>query len=197
MDADFQIVRSATIPSAQPLTDSLNSTRRKTPPWLKQIVQAVTAAVLAILSYYLISHYLVQSVQVVGSSMSPTLHDSEHYLLNRWVFHFRNPQRGDIVVIRDPEAHCYSVKRIVGLPGDSIELRATDLHDSRVYINNQKLNEPYLSSNISTWPIGTNTAELVLEGNKFYVLGDNRGNSADSRIYRGVARDNIIGLLVR
>jgi signal peptidase I len=192
MDADFQIVRSATIPSAQPLTDSLNSTRRKTPPWLKQIVQAITAAALAILSYYLISHYLVQSVQVVGSSMSPTLHDSEHYLLNRWVYHFRNPQRGDIVVIRDPEAHCYSVKRIVGLPGDAINLK-----NSHVYINNKKLAEPYLGSDVCTWPIGTNTAELVLEGNKFYVLGDNRGNSADSRIYHGVPRENVIGMLVR
>ena len=150
------------------------------------------AAALAILCYYLISHYLVQSVQVVGSSMSPTLHDSEHYLLNRWVYHFRNPQRRDIVVIRDPEAHCYSVKRIVGLPGDAI-----DLKNGHVYINNEQLPEPYLNPSICTWPLGTNTAELVLEGDKFYVLGDNRGNSADSRVYRGVPRENIIGMLVR
>ena len=191
MDADFQIVRAASIPSAQPLSDSLTSTRRKS-PWLKQILQAVAAAALAILSYYLISHYLVQSVQVVGSSMVPTLHDSEHYLLNRWVYHFRNPQRTDIVVLRDPAVGCFSVKRVIGLPGDAISLKA-----GFVYVNGKKLDEPYLNSSMApTFPIGTNT-ELKLCSNDFYVLGDNRMNSADSRVYGKVPRANIIGLLVR
>lgn len=191
MDADLQIVRSATLPSAQPIAGSLTSTRRKSPPWLKQIVQAVLAAALAIVSYYLISNYLVQSVQVVGTSMMPTLHDSDHYLLNRWVYHFRKPQRNDIVVLQDPQVGCYSVKRIVGLPGDLISIQ-----DGNVYINHKKLPEPYLPAGTFTGPIGTNKTEMVLEGNKFYVLGDNRGNSADSRVYQGVPRANIIGMLV-
>src|ERR1051326_7582380 len=67
--------------------------------WFKRLVECVLAAALAFASYYFISHYFVQSVQVVGSSMVPTLHDSEHYLLNRWIYHFRTPQRRDVVVI--------------------------------------------------------------------------------------------------
>lgn len=98
------------------------------------------------------------------------------------------------MVIRDPQVGCYSVKRIVGLPGESIELK-----NSHVYINQNKfpLPEPYLAPDTFTFPIGTNRTELVLEGDKFYVLGDNRPNSADSRVYRGVPRANIIGMLVR
>src|SRR3954471_878382 len=137
MDADFQIVRSTTIPTTEPLTGSLTSTRRKTPQWFKQIFQALVAAGLAILSYYLISHYLVQSVQVVGTSMVPTLRNSEHYLLNRWVYHFRTPQRYDIVVIRDPKVDCFSVKRIIGLPGDRIDLKG-----GAVFLNGKQLQEP-------------------------------------------------------
>ena len=59
-------------------------------------------AACALLSYYLISHYLVQSVRVIGMSMVPTLHDSQLYLLNRWVLHVRAPARSEIVVLRDP-----------------------------------------------------------------------------------------------
>src|ERR1051325_11579164 len=114
MDAEVQIARTTTIPRDPSLAGSYGRTRRKT-PWLKQVVQALIAAGLAITCYYFISHYLVQSVQVVGNSMVPTLHNSDHYLLNRWVYHFRTPQRSDIVVIRDPAAGCYSVKRIIGL----------------------------------------------------------------------------------
>src|SRR5689334_2464113 len=69
--------------------------------FLRHIGQGVMIAVLAVVSYLIVSHYFVQSVKVVGLSMSPTLVDSDTYLLNRWVFHIRNPRSTDIVVIRD------------------------------------------------------------------------------------------------
>ena len=192
MDAEVQIARSTTIPRTQSLTGSYSQTRKKT-PWLKQITQALVAAGLAIACYYVISHYLVQSVQVVGSSMVPTLHNSEHYLLNRWVYHFRTPQRSDIVVIRDPAAGCYSVKRIVGLPGDSIYLK-----DGFVFLNGRKLNEPYLAPNTPTFAMGHAKDQFITCGkDKYYLLGDNRMNSADSRVYDAVPRRNIIGMLVQ
>src|SRR2546423_7030529 len=123
MDVEMQIVPATPLPAEDVSAPSIAKVRRKSSPWLKQTLQALVAAALALLSYYLISHYLVQSVQVVGSSMVPTLHDSEHYLLNRWVYHFRNPQRSDVVVIRDPAAGCFSVKRIIAVSGDSIYLK--------------------------------------------------------------------------
>jgi signal peptidase I len=191
MDAEVQIARS-TISETQSLTGSYSRTRRKT-PWLKQVSQALVAAGLAIACYYLISHYLVQSVQVVGSSMIPTLHNSEHYLLNRWVYHFRTPQRSDIVVIRDTAAGCYSVKRIIGIPGDSIYLK-----DGFVFLNGRKLNEPYLLPNMPTFAMGHGKDQFITCGkDKYYILGDNRMNSADSRVYDAVPRKNIIGMLVQ
>ncbi len=193
MDAEMQIARTTALPAEDSLTPSLAKARRKPAPWFKQISQAFIAAALAIASYYLISHYLVQSVQVVGSSMVPTLHDSEHYLLNRWVYHFRNPQRLDVVVIRDPAAGCFSVKRIIGLPGDSIFLK-----DGSVFLNGHKLNEPYLEPNTPTFACGHAKNQLIVCGeDRFYLLGDNRMNSADSRVYQAVPRGNIIGMLVQ
>jgi len=190
MDAELQLTE-ATIQTDQPLAGSLTRTRRKSPSGLKQILQAVIAAVLAVFSYYVISHYLVQSVQVVGNSMVPTLHNSEHYLLNRWVYHFRSPQRSDVVVIRDPAAGCYSVKRIIAAPGDYIYLK-----DGFVFLNGHKLNEPYLEPNTPTFAYGKSKDQLIMCGpDQFYLLGDNRMNSADSRVYSAVNRRSIVGML--
>ena len=192
MDAELQLTEATTIQTEQPLAGSLTRTRRKSPSGLKQILQAIAAAVLALFSYYLISHYLVQSVQVVGNSMVPTLHNSEHYLLNRWVYHFRSPQRSDVVVIRDPVAGCYSVKRVIGVPGDSIYLK-----DGFVFVNGHKLNEPYLEPSMPTFGYGKDRDQFIPCGDKFYLLGDNRLNSADSRVYGAVSRRNIVGMLVQ
>jgi len=193
MDAELQLTRETTIQTDQPLAGSLTRTRRKSPSGLKQILQALVAAGLAIVAYYLISHYLVQSVQVVGNSMVPTLHNSEHYLLNRWVYHFRDPQRLDVVVIRDPAAGCFSVKRVIGVPGDRIYFK-----DGFVFLNGNKLNEPYLEANMPTFTYGKAKEELIVCGpGYFYLLGDNRRNSADSRVYNAVPRQNIVGMLVQ
>jgi signal peptidase I len=159
---------------------------------LRQLFQCLVVACLGLTSYFIISTYFVQSVKVVGSSMLPTLHDSDHYLLNRWVYHFRSPSRQDIVVIRDPSAKCYSVKRIIGVGGDSVFLK-----DGAVYVNGKKLEEPYLPNHTPTYACGK-VQELITCGkDQFFLLGDNRMNSADSRIYGLVARQNILGMIVR
>jgi len=100
-----------------------------------------------LVSYFIISHFVLQSVQVVGESMAPTLYDSQQYLLNRWVYHFRAPRRTDVVVLRDPEEHGFAVKRIIAAAGDRVELKA-----GKVYVNGCRLSEPYLPPNTSTFP---------------------------------------------
>src|SRR5438132_730215 len=92
----------------------------KSRSWLQQILQCLAVTGFALASYFFISHCLFQTVQVVGVSMSPTLQDSDRYFVNRWIYHWRAPQRGDIVVIKDPTDGVYCVKRIVGLAGESI-----------------------------------------------------------------------------
>lgn len=160
---------------------------------LRQLFQCLIVASLGLSSYYVISNYFVQSVKVVGSSMLPTLHDSDHFLLNRWVYHFRDPSRQDIVVIRDPSAKCFSVKRIVGIAGDCIFIK-----DGAVYVNGTRLQEPYLLQGTPTYTSGKVQEQLVMCGkDQFFLLGDNRMNSADSRVYGPVSRQNILGMIVR
>lgn len=159
---------------------------------LWQVQQALAVALLAVGCYFLISHFLLQSVTVVGSSMIPTLANSDRYLLNRWIFHVRQPQRNEVVVIRDPADNGYSVKRIIGTGGDTISLR-----QGEVYLNGRKLIEPYLPQGTPTFGDSYKEEVYHLDAGYYFLLGDNRRNSVDSRSYGPVARKNILGLVVR
>ena len=147
---------------------------------------------MAVISYLVISHFFLQSVKVVGRSMVPTLYDSQHYLLNRWVYYVRPPQHSDIVVLRDPSDNGYSVKRVIAAPGDSIYLK-----NGEVYVNGCKLKETYLCPGTPTYTDSRYHDQLILCGkDQFFVLGDNRTNSIDSRNYGLVPRQNILGPIV-
>jgi signal peptidase I len=163
------------------------------PSFAQQLSQILLIGVLAAASYLIISHFLVESVRVVGESMNPTLHHAQRYLLNRWVFHLRPPHPGEIVVIRDPLDNGLSVKRIVGVAGDKILIK-----DGHVYLNDHLLKEPYLPTGTPTFS-GTYvpTQEFMCEKDQYLVLGDNRNNSLDSRAYGPIARQAILGLIVQ
>jgi signal peptidase I len=141
-------------------------------------------------SYFLITHFLLMGVEVKGASMSPTLRDGERYLLYRCTYLLRAPRQGEIVVIEDPEDHGLSVKRIVGLPDETIEVRTDGL-----YINSEKVSEPYLLSKYTLRPHYHPTEAIRLASNQYFVMGDNRNRSADSRVYGPVARNQILGVI--
>ncbi len=177
---------------SQTTTVGLPCSRTRARSLLWQLQQALLIGVLAFGCYFLISRFFVQSVTVVGMSMAPTLMQSERYLLNKWVFHVRAPQRSDVVVLRDPLDNGFSVKRIIGVGGDTVTLRR-----GTVYLNGAELSEPYLPSTTVTF--GTTFKEQVFRcpAGYYFVLGDNRKNSVDSRNYGPVRRENILGLVVR
>ncbi len=171
----------------------MSPVRKQTSSLAQQAIHLLTFLVLIFASYFAISHFLLQTVKVVGRSMGPTLYDSQHCLLNRWIYRVRAPQRSDIVVLRDPSDNGFSVKRIIAMPGDSVYLK-----DGNVYLNGCKLSEPYLASGTPTFANLGLKDQLILCGkDEYYVLGDNRQNSIDSRTYGAVPRRNLLGPIIR
>jgi signal peptidase I len=193
MSAQTPLLNSQSLSSGTALLNPPQQPKSHKSSVLRQLWQVLFVASLAMASYLLVSHYVVGSVKVVGVSMLPTLHDSERYLLNRWVFYLRSPHPNDVVVLRDPMDNGFSVKRIVARAGDSVYLK-----DGGLFINGRKLDEPYLKPGTPTFASGRHGEQLFQCGpDQFFVLGDNRNNSIDSRVYGPVPRRNILGLIVR
>jgi len=166
--------------------------------WLDQVQRLSCALLLSAASYVVARHCIVESVKVVGISMQPTLVDSGRYLVNKLVYLFRAPRVGDIVVIRDPIDGLLSVKRVIATPGDSI-----GFVNGSVVLNGVKLKEPYLQrrSVTSSESLPNTDAALVLKfhlcrPNEFFVLGDNRACSIDSRSYGPIRREDILGMVI-
>jgi signal peptidase I len=150
--------------------------------WLREILETIIPAVLVAL---LINLFLAQATWVYGQSMEPTLHTYQRLVIEKISYHLHPPRRGDVVVLKLPEpvTRDMLIKRVVGLPGETIEIR-----DGKVWINGVALTEKYLA--VST--LGSMAARVVPEGTVF-VLGDNRGQSNDSRYFGPVALDQIVG----
>ena len=164
--------------------------------WLVTIVVAV-AAVLAIKAW------VVNPYRIPSSSMEPTLHCavpqpgcaasfSDRVLANRFIYHFREPERGDIVVFETPpeaRARCGAegtfVKRLLGLPGDRIGVR-----DGFIYVNGRRLREPYLNPGQRDH---MSFRSRKVEAGHYFMVGDNRAQSCDSRFWGSVPRENLIG----
>lgn len=178
---------------------------RKSAWW--ELIETLLLALLIFLAV----RSVILNYRVDGSSMEPSLHDREMLIVNRreyfhidlnslvnWIpgvdlpgkhewYLFRPPQRGDIVVFTPPMGSSEPyIKRIIGLPGDEISI-----HDGSVYINGKRLDEPYLASSTS-WR-GMLDQPVIVEPDHVFVMGDNRNNSSDSRIFGSVPMSDIIG----
>jgi signal peptidase I len=148
---------------------------------------------LAALSFLFISHCVFQSVQVQGFSMYPTLLNTDIYWLNRFAYELHDPRPGDIVAIKDPSGVGFDVKRVIAIPTQSLFIR-----DGKVYVDGKVLRESYLSPLVHTYAYERKPDELVvLAPEQFFVMGDNRGNSCDSRTFGPIERQAILGRVIR
>ena len=153
--------------------------------WALVIVGAIVVA-------FLVKTFLVQAFQIPSPSMEPTLLEGDRVLVNKLSYDLHDVNRGDVIVFGRPAALQAGpndpedlIKRVIGLPGDTVQTR-----DGKVYVNDRELDEPYLPD--GTMTEGIEEPITVPEGH-LWMMGDNRGNSADSRVFGPISEDTIVG----
>jgi signal peptidase I len=152
-------------------------------------IREVTTTLLITIVLFLGLRYSAQAVPLDGPSMQPGLHTDERVLVNSLAYLFQQPQRGDVIVFHPPNAlNERYIKRVIGVPGDTVRLSLTN-----VFVNERQLDEPYLAPT----PVGfTNNFEpetIHLGAGQYFVMGDNRTNSQDSRFFGPISQSEIIG----
>jgi signal peptidase I len=156
--------------------------RRELRSWGRDLVVALSLAIVIIIFFY-------QPVKVEGTSMTPLISDQERIFINKFVYRFEPIERGDVVVFWYPLDRSKSfIKRVIGLPNDTVEIR-----DGRVYLNDKVLQEPYIHPESADY--GTYAPIHVPKG-EYFVMGDHRTSSNDSRIFGPVPRRFIYGKAV-
>ncbi len=195
------------IPEVSPVSDP--------PIRVRGVVRELLETALFILLVFFIVRGIVQNFKIEGSSMEPTLHTGQYILVNKLVyFHFdlnaplrlfpgqedlppriiypfHQPRRGDIVVFEYPrDVSKDYIKRVIGLPGETIEIR-----DGKVFVNGVELEQPYLEGAATYCVAGypCHSGPVTVPEGQVFVMGDNRANSSDSREWNALPLDRIVG----
>ncbi|MCB9421349.1 MAG: signal peptidase I [Ardenticatenaceae bacterium] len=155
-----------------------NEIRQPTEAIIREIVETL----LLTFFIFFIVNSLIGRYRIDGSSMNPTLYDGEYLIINNVSYYLDEPQHGDIVVFKHPNNDLNLIKRIIGIPGDHVEIR-----NQQVKVNDVVLDEPYIAAPpnyTGTWDVPAGS---------YFVLGDNRNNSSDSHSWSFLPEENIIG----
>ena len=151
---------------------------------MRAFARQILGTLIMAIVIFLLLQTTVQSCVVVGCSMEPNFHEGQRLLINKAVYHFREPERGDVIVFHPPTTQQADfIKRIIALPGDTIEIRM-----GTVFVNGSQLGEPYIKD-----PPSYTLHQQKIREDEYFVLGDNRNNSSDSHTGWTVPRQNIIG----
>jgi len=157
------------------------------------IIETVVIA----LSIFLIIYLFVASPhQVNGQSMVPNFQSGDYVLSDKVSYRLGQPQRGDVIVFHAPESAncpkgtgCDFIKRIIGLPGEEMTV-----HDNHIFVNGQVVEEPYIPTDFQTLPgFATKDKSITLKMNEYFVSGDNRPYSSDSRSWGPITKNEIVG----
>ncbi len=161
---------------------SSSSLRRELRGWSRDLLLALGLAAVIIV-------FLYQPVKVEGTSMAPLLSDQERIFINKFVYRFEPIERGDVVVFWYPLDRSKSfIKRIVGLPGETVEMR-----QGRVYVDGKRLEEPYVPAQYTD---SSTYGPIRVPPDEYFVMGDHRASSNDSRVFGPVASRYIYGKAV-
>ena len=147
------------------------------------VIREIIETLLLTLLIFWVVNAITGRFRIEGHSMLPTLHEGEYVLINKLAYYLEDPQRGDIIVLQFPQDRTRDfIKRIIGLPGDQIEIG-----DRQVKVNGQALTEPYIADEpdyAGTWTV---------PAGQYFVLGDNRNNSSDSHSWQFLPFSDIVG----
>jgi signal peptidase I len=153
----------------------------------KSVARELLETIVLTLVIFLLVRAVVQNFRVEGMSMEPNFHDGQFLLINKLSYRLGEPQRGDVIVFRYPlDPSRDFIKRVIGLPGETVEIR-----NGQVLINNQPIADP-ASVNQASY----NLSATVLGPKELFVLGDNRPNSSDSHSWGNLPMDLVIGKVV-
>ena len=152
----------------------------------EEIKDWVIAITIAVVLAFFIRYFIVELYKVSGPSMQPTLMGDERLVVNKFIYRFKEPAKGEVLIFQSPaDPQKDYIKRVIGLPGDHISIE-----DGRVYVNGVYLNEPYIAE-----PPLSDYATRVPDDSLF-VMGDNRNNSSDSRFWGPMPLTNLKGQAV-
>lgn len=150
----------------------------------KSVVREVLETVILTVAIFLLIQTVVRNFRVVGTSMEPNLHDSQYLIVDKISYRLGEPKRGDVIVFEPPNhpGEDY-VKRVIGRPGELVEIR-----NGQVFINNQPIEEPYVLR-----PGTYSMSPRRVGPNELFVLGDNRNSSSDSHNWGMLSEDKVVG----
>jgi signal peptidase I len=167
-----------------------DETDKKRKKIIKEIIIWVVEIIAVILLAYFLVEYAVEKTTVVGESMETTLQEGDKLIVNKLAYRFSKPKRFDVIVFKQSgkEHSYYNIKRIIGLPGETVQIK-----DGIVYINDEPIKEKSVVEAIKN--SGLAVEPITLEEKEYFVLGDNRNFSEDSRFANigNVVLDDIIG----
>ena len=148
---------------------------------------------ISLLIIFPIRYFIIQPFYVKGASMEPSFYDSEYLIIDEISYRMEEPKRGDVIVFRYPRnPQDYFIKRIVGLPKENVQIKDGNVHIYNGYNpNGFKIEEEYLKDGVNTNSLNDEMIELAED--EYYVLGDNRNASQDSRSFGAVNESFIIG----
>ena len=159
---------------------------------MKEMISTLLYLLAVLCLTWIVIQFVGQRTEVEGASMEPTLYNGDNLIVDKISYRFRDPERFDIIVFPFKyAAKTYYIKRIIGLPGETVQID----EQGNIYINGEVLTESYGREVIKPEYIGLAREPIVLGEDEYFVLGDNRNNSKDSRteVVGNIKREDIIG----
>lgn len=179
----------------RPLTIHIISLTLNVMNLVKRAVGAVfdfLQGIVVVLAIMVMIYLFITSPQEInGASMEPNFHNGEYILTNKIEYKLKDPSRGDVVVFKSPRnKEIDYIKRVIGLPGDTVSLQ-----NNALYVNNEKVEEPYLAADVVIFGGSylREGEEIVVPEGMYFVVGDNRPHSSDSREFGPVPKEDFIG----